>query len=209
MKNRIKELRVAKGFSQGKLAEELHVSQSMLSRWEHEEFDIPPAVLKDAAKFFDVSVDYLIHNDSVKKRQTVTSFGNVLPITTKRVPLLGEIACGKPIFMNEEYGEFADVYADLRCDFCLRSKGDSMIGAGISDGDIVFCRQTDMVDNGKVAAVGIGDEATLKRFYYYPDEGRIILSAENPAYPPIIFDGQSISEVRVLGEAVAYQSLVK
>ena len=66
-----------------------------------------------------------------------------------------------------------------------------------------------MVENGKIAAVGIGDEATLKRFYYYPDEGRIILSAENPAYPPIIFDGQKISEVRVLGEAVAFQSLVK
>ena len=166
-------------------------------------------MLTSLSKIFECSVDYIICADNVPKRQPITSFGNVLPITTKRVPLLGEIACGKPIFMNEEYGEFADVYADLRCDFCLRSKGDSMIGAGISDGDIVFCRQTDMVDNGKVAAVGIGDEATLKRFYYYPDEGRIIPSAENPAYPPIIFDGQSISEVRVLGEAVAYQSLVK
>lgn len=209
MKNRIKELRTEKKLLQRDLAEMLGVSNASLCYWEKGVYDVDPSMLAKLAQIFDCSVDYLICNDNVRKRQSVNAFGNILPISTKRVPLLGEIACGKPIFMNEEYGEFADVYADLRCDFCLKSKGDSMIGAGISDGDIVFCRQTDMVDNGKVAAVGIGDEATLKRFYYYPDEGRIILSAENPAYPPIIFDGQSISEVRVLGEAVAYQSLVK
>ena len=130
-----------------------------------------------------------------------------MPIATKKVPLLGEIACGTPIYANEEFGEFADVYADLRCDFCLRAKGDSMIGAGIHDGDIVFCRQAITVENGRIAAVGIGDEATLKRFYY--DKEKIILSAENPAYPPIIYMGDQINDVHILGEAVAYQSLVK
>ena len=94
----------------------------------------------------------------------------------------------------------------------MRAKGDSMTGARINDGDIVFCRQADIVDNGRVAAVVIGEdetEATLKRFYYYKDENRIVLSAENPAYPPLIFDGETISKVRVLGEAVAFQSLVR
>lgn len=119
MRNRIKELRLEKGISQGQLAEMLHVAQGMVSYWEREKFDVPPGILMDLAKIFDVSVDYLIYNDSVRRRQTVNKFGNILPISTKKVPLLGTIACGEPIYTNEEYGEYADVWADVRCDFCL------------------------------------------------------------------------------------------
>ena len=64
-----------------------------------------------------------------------------------RVPLLGEIACGEPIFANEESGLYAEINPDVHADFCLRAKGDSMIGARIFDGDIVFIRQQDIVDN--------------------------------------------------------------
>jgi repressor LexA len=209
MKNRLKELRTEKNMKQGDLARTLGVSQGTLSAWEVGKYDIDSESLCRLSEIFDVSVDYLIYNDNVRRRQTVTNFGNVLPISTKKVPLLGEIACGEPIYANEEFGEFADVYADLRCDFCLRAKGESMIGAGIKDGDIVFCRQCEMVDNGRIAAIGIGDEATLKRFYYYPDQNRVILAAENPAFPPLIYEGQAISGIRVLGEAVAYQSRIR
>lgn len=209
MKNRLRELRQERGLKQGDLALSVGVAQSTLSAWELGKFDIDTDSLRKLSEIFDVSVDYLIYNDNVRRRQTVNNFGNILPISTKRVPLLGEIACGQPIYTNEEFGEFADVYDDLRCDFCLRAKGDSMVGAGIKDGDIVFCRQSEMVENGRVAAIGIGDEATLKRFYYYPDQNRVILASENPAFPPMIYDGQSISEIRVLGEAVAYQSRIR
>lgn len=211
MKTRIRELRQLHEMKQSDLASQLGVTQSSLSHWETGAYDIDPSALTKLAQIFDCSVDYLLYHDSVKKRRDVTGFG-ALPITTKKVPLLGTIACGKPIYTNEEFGEYADVWADIRCDFCLRAKGDSMTGARINDGDIVFCRQADIVDNGRVAAVVIGEdetEATLKRFYYYKDENRIVLSAENPAYPPLIFDGETISKVRVLGEAVAFQSLVR
>lgn len=194
---------------QGDLAKMLGVSQGSLSAWEIGKYDIDSDTLRRLSEIFDVSVDYLIYNDNVRRRQTVTNFGNILPITTKKVPLLGEIACGKPIYANEEFGEFADVYDDLRCDFCLRAKGESMTGAGIKDGDIVFCRQSEMVENGRIAVIGIEDEATLKRFYYYPDQDRVILAAENPAFPPMIYEGQAISRIRVLGEAVAYQSRIR
>ena len=209
MKNRIRELREEQGIKQGELARQLGVPQSTLSCWEADRYDADIDALRRLSEIFDVSVDYLIYNDNVRRRQTVTNFGNILPITTKKVPLLGEIACGKPIYANEEFGEFADVYPNLRCDFCVRAKGDSMIGADIKDGDIVFCRQCEMVDNGRIAAIGIGDEATLKRFYYYPDQNRVILASENPAFPPMIYEGQAISGIRVLGEAVAYQSRIK
>ena len=209
MKNRLRELRQERNLKQGELSARLGVAQSTLSAWELGKFDIDSDSLRRLSEIFDVSVDYLIYNDNVRRRQTVTNFGNILPITTKKVPLLGEIACGKPIYANEEFGEFADVYDDLRCDFCLRAKGESMIGAGIKDGDIVFCRQSEMVENGRIAVIGIEDEATLKRFYYYPDQDRVILAAENPAFPPLIYEGQSISGIRVLGEAVAYQSRIR
>lgn len=209
MKNRLKELRSERQMKQGDLAKLLGVSQGTLSCWELDRYDIDTDALRRLSEIFDCSIDYLIFNDNVKRRQTVTNFGNTLPITTKKVPLLGEIACGKPIYANEEFGEFADVYDDLRCDFCLRAKGESMVGAGIKDGDIVFCRQSELVDNGRIAAIGIGDEATLKRFYYYPDQDRVILAAENPAFPPMIYEGQAISGIRVLGEAVAYQSRIR
>jgi repressor LexA len=212
MKTRIRELRLLHELKQSDLAARLGVTQSSLSHWETGAYDIDPSALTKLAQIFDCSVDYLLYHDSVKKRKDVTGFGNVLPISTKKVPLLGTIACGKPIYTNEEFGEYADVWADLRCDFCLRCKGDSMTGARINDGDLVFCRATDMVDNGRIAAVVIGEEeteATLKRWYYYPEVSRIVLSAENPAYAPIIFDGEQISKVRVLGEAVAFQSVVK
>lgn len=59
--------------------------------------------------------------------------------------------------------------AGIQADFCLRARGDSMIGARIYDGDIVFIQQQDMVDDGEIAAVIIDDEATLKRVNYYPE----------------------------------------
>ena len=71
--------------------------------------------------------------------------------------------------------------ANIHADFCLKAKGDSMIGARIYDGDIVFIRKQEMVDDGEIAAVLIGDEATLKRVQYNPEENELLLFAENHA----------------------------
>ncbi len=91
---------------------------------------------------------------------------------------------------------------DLDVDFCLRAAGDSMIGARIYDGDIVFVRKQSSVDNGEIAAVLIDDEATLKRVYYYPDKNKLVLSPENPKYEPFVYIGEELDEVRILGKVV-------
>ena len=65
-----------------------------------------------------------------------------------------------------------------------------------------------MVNNGEIAAVIINDEATLKRVYYYPDEGKLILSPENPRYAPLLYVGDELSEIRIIGKAVAFQSAI-
>ena len=95
---------------------------------------------------------------------------------------------------------------DINADFCLKAKGDSMTGTRILDGDIIFIKQMPMVNNGEIAAVIIGDEATLKRVYYYPEKQKLVLQAENPKYEPLVYIGEELNEIRILGKAVAFQS---
>ncbi len=128
---------------------------------------------------------------------------------SKRLPILGEIACGQPIYAQEDRENYVLAPFEIDADFCLRAKGESMINARILDGDLVFIRAQSKVENGEIAAVIIGDEATLKRVYYYPDQNRLMLSAENPAYPPLIYIGEELQQIKILGKAVAFQSQVK
>ena len=95
---------------------------------------------------------------------------------------------------------------DIKADFCLKCKGDSMINARIHDGDIVFIRKQDIVANGEIAAIIIEEEATLKRFYYYKDQNMVILKPENPKYEDIVLMGEKLEKVKVLGKAIAFQS---
>ena len=83
-----------------------------------------------------------------------------------------------------------------------------MTGARIYDGDIVFIRSQSSVDNGEIAAVIINDEATLKRVYFYPDEGKLILSPENPKYAPLVYVKDELNDIKIIGKAVAFQSSI-
>lgn len=155
------------------------------------------------AKILQISPTELIgdYSDDI-----YSQFDNISPIRTQRIPLLGEIACGKPIYCDEDRESYVEVGADIRADFCLRAKGDSMIGARIMDGDIVFIREQPIVENGEIAAVIIDDEATLKRVYYYKDSGKLILQAENAKYSPLIYEGEELNSIRILGKAIAFES---
>jgi repressor LexA len=124
-----------------------------------------------------------------------------LPKTVK-VPLIGNIACGKPITAEENIEGYVDVPADYHCDFCLKCVGDSMVDAGISDGDIVYIRSQPEVENGQIAAVRISGEATLKRLYKTNDT--LTLIPENRNYPPIILSGVQLSDVHIEGKAVGF-----
>ena len=139
----------------------------------------------------------------------VGQYGNILPVAAKRIPMLGKIACGKPIYADEERESYVEAGTNIQADFCLRAAGDSMTGARIYDGDIVFIRAQDSVDNGEVAAVVISDEATLKRVYYYPDKQKLVLQAENARYEPLVFVGDELNDVHILGKAIAFQSDVR
>lgn len=125
----------------------------------------------------------------------------------RTVPLIGAIACGNPILADEHIDDYVDIPVHIQADFALTCKGDSMINARIFDGDIVYIRQQDMVDNGEIAAVLIDDEATLKRVRLFDDH--ISLEPENPMYKPLVFWNEEMNTVRIIGKAVAFTSAIR
>ena len=136
-------------------------------------------------------------------------YDNIKPIKLKRFPMLGEIACGEPVFADEDREHFVMADMDINADFCLTAKGDSMINARIYEGDIVFVREMPIVENGDIAAVIIDDEATLKRVYYYKEDNLLQLVAENPKYKPLVYKGEELNHIRILGKAVYFMSAVE
>lgn len=181
-----------------KLEKELGFSNGYIGQLRKGQF--PYDRLVKIAEYLNLSIDYL----TGKEQDTLPA--DIFPLTVKKFPLLGEIACGEPIFANEDRESYIMSGTDINADFCLKAKGDSMIGARIMDGDIVFIKKTDIVNNGEIAAVIIDDEVLLKRFYYYKDENLLTLQSENPKYAPKNYIGEQLEHIRVLGKAVAFQS---
>jgi len=116
------------------------------------------------------------------------------------LPLVGRVAAGEPILAEENIEEYVDVPAFLRRDdddFVLRVQGDSMIDAGIFNGDFIVVHAQDQVENGEIVVALVGDEATTKRYY---GEGRTVrLQPENENYEPIIVNAD---EVQLVGRVV-------
>lgn len=194
--------------SQAELCEETGISRSTMSQYCSGAFRPKEQKLRLIAKALSVSEAWLLGYEKERTEPEISldDFPNLCPVHLKRFPLLGEIACGEPIFAIEEKDNYLMADADIRADFCLIARGDSMIGARIYDGDAVFIRSQPIVENGEIAAVIIDDEATLKRVYYDPRHARLQLVAENPAYAPLVYVGSELENVRILGKAVAFMS---
>ena len=119
-----------------------------------------------------------------------------------RVPVLGTIACGTPITAEQNVKSYIGIPAAWHADFALECHGDSMAPT-ICDGDVVCIRSQPEVEQGQIAAVRIGEEATLKHFYRQGDV--VSLIADNPAVcPPMVFAGQELEEMAIEGLAVGY-----
>ena len=155
------------------------------------------------AQALEINEGYLLGtSDSIQAEKTEgTKF--------KALPVVGEIACGAPVFVNEEDDGLVITDIDTDADFCLIAKGDSMKDARICNGDTVFIKKTDVVSNGDIAAVVINDEATLKRVYYYPESEKLMLIPENNSYEPLVFVGEDLEKIRIIGKAVAFKSDIK
>ena len=201
----LKRLRKERKMTLDELATKIGTSKQTIHRYENGIItNVPPEKVTLLAAALGVSPAELMGWESA----AIPSVRGVLPISTKRLPILGEIACGEPIYASEEHESYAAADEMLDADFCLRAHGDSMIGARIFDGDIVFIRSQSFVDNGEIAAVIINDEATLKRVYFYPEEEKLVLSPENPKYAPLVYVKRELESIKIIGKAVAFQSAV-
>lgn len=202
---RIKEGLVRAGMSQADLAAATEIGKSSISTYISGAYEPKRRNICKIAEALGVSEDWLMGGDVPPTREEY-SFNNVFPITLKQFPLLGEIACGEPIFAEEEHESYIIASGNIHADFCLIAKGDSMTGARIYDGDIVFIKKQPIVENGEIAAVIIDGEATLKRWFYYPDKEKLILAPANDRYEPFVYVGSELGEVRCLGKAVCFMS---
>lgn len=201
----IKRIRLENKLTQFELGEILGVSNKAVSSWENGVKIPRMGVIEKMSQHFGIPKSVIIEGGDASPTES-KALSSLIPIQIKKFPMLGEIACGEPVFANEDRESYIAAEADIGADFCLRVKGDSMINARIRDGDIVFIRQQPIVDDGEIAAVIIGDEATLKRFYFNREEQRVTLVAENPKYSPLVYSGAELESIRVLGKAVAFQS---
>lgn len=199
---RIKQRRNELGLTVEELANRMgYKDKSSISKIENGKADIPTSKVVAFAKALETTTAYLLGADTPVP--SIPSGFEPLPKTVKR-PLVGSIACGEPITAEENIEDYVDVPEDAHCDFCLRCKGDSMIDAGIHDGDIVYIRIQPEVENGQIAAVRIDGEATLKRVFWDEQQQVLQLAPCNPSMPPMIFTGPVLDTVHVEGKAVGY-----
>ena len=203
--SRIREFRKRLGLSVDDVAEKLKKNRATIYRYESDDIEnLPAPILEPLAKVLQTTPAELMGWEQSAAPTSEDLPANVFPIQTKKAPLLGTIAAGVPIYADENFDGYRECTEDVDADFCLKIQGDSMIGARINDGDIVFIKKQPDVDNGEIAAVLIEDEATLKRVYKEKDS--LILQAENPKYAPIVYTAESYAECRIMGKAVAFQS---
>ena len=203
--DRIKTRRVRLGLSVDELAARLGKNRATVYRYENNEIsNFPAKVLEPLAKALETTPAALMGlGEDLTAEPTFPLDADPIPNLVP-APRLGTIACGQPILAQQNI-ECYDLVPDWAgCDFTLRCKGDSMIGARIYDGDIVFIRSQEDVDDGDIAAVVLDDEATLKRVYHV--KKGLQLRSENPKYAPMLFTLDECSSIRILGKAVGFQS---
>ena len=210
MGSRIKETRLERGLTLEDISSELGLAKSTIQRYEAGSIIRPKLPVVEAiAKCLNVNPVWLMGGNVQKVIAIPTkSYPQLLEIGKKRFPLFSGIACGEPLPMDETIETYVSSTTDLKADFVIRAVGESM-QPGIHDGDLVFIRSQPMVENGEIAAVAIGDEATLKRVYWYASESIVVLRPDNPNFKELVYKGPDLEEVHILGKAIAYQRDVK
>lgn len=204
-KDRFKEVRSAHNLTQREVAGVFHVSNGTIGNWESGNRIPDTDTLSRIADYFNVTVDYLLGRTDDPTGKEQAPIPGLYPVTKKKFPVLGKVACGEPIFAEEDRETWITASADINADFCLIAQWDSMTGAHIEDGDIVFIKEMAVVENGYIAVVLIGDEATLKYIDWRPETSTLILTPANPAFRTQIYQGEDLNQIRVLGMAVTLQ----
>ena len=230
--NRMQELRRERGINMKDAARALGMPYTTYVNYEKGTREPNSETLIEIANFYNTSIDYLLGKSNIRiddktldvvneiDHDILEKAGNIrdalrlqqerdatipagfepLPEMTT-IPLVGSIACGTPITAEENIEARIGIPAAWNADFALTCKGDSM-EPRYQDGDIVCIRCQPEVENGQIAAVRIGEEATLKRFYQEGDT--VTLVPVNPTYMPLVYRGTELSDIQIEGRVVGF-----
>lgn len=199
------------GLSYGELSKITGIPKSAIQRYATgETIKIPMDRLHALAIATNTSDAQLMGWQNSSEPSIFSKYPEVLPVTIHRVPILGGAACGEPLYAPGDGTEYATTDGDISCDFALVAHGDSMTGDRIHDGDIVFFKKQDDVEDGQIAAVSIDDGVSIKRVSRIRmpngDVAFTQLLSSNPAYAAINIGGpDEVREVHIIGKAIAFK----
>lgn len=200
---KIRENRNKLDLTQSELAKRLDISTSAIGMYEQGRRTPPIESLLKLSDIFKVDLKELTSAEVISSElnsPTIMSF--------EGIPILGDIAAGSPILAEQNVEGYFPMDYQEKADFALRIKGDSMIEAGIFEGDLVFIKDQPQLENKDIGAFLINDEATLKRFYR--DERSITLIPANAKYDIIRFSKEDLENneyyIKVLGKMVGLYS---
>lgn len=196
MANRIRELRKQKGITMKQLGAVVGLAESTISQYENGKREPDNETLLRFGEYFGVTVGYLLGVEDAQPE--------IIPYSpTHRIPILGRISAGLPLYAEEHIEGYT--YTELNGGaeyFALQVSGDSMNAARIQEGDTLIVRRQDVVENGEIAVVIVGDdEATVKRFYKSGSIVTLMPQSTNPSHQPQIYDTKQTS-IRIVGLVV-------
>lgn len=199
----IKRIRLEHGLSQSELGKIAGVSDKAVSTWELGLKTPRMGAVEKMANYFGITKSAIVDDAPMTSLQKPVVPPGFMPMPEMvQVPLIGSIACGTPITAEQNIKSYVGVPAAWRAYFALECHGDSMAPT-ICDGDVVCIRSQPEVEQGQIAAVRIGEEATLKHCYY--QNGVVQLIADNPSVcPPMVYTGSDLDEIEVEGLAVGF-----
>lgn len=208
---RIQEIRTQRGMTQEALAERINISKSSISEWEACKRVPRMETLRKIADALGVDVWEIIGFNDVEftpVKDSVLLPSNVRPISAlhrQRVPLIGSVAAGEPIYDPEDLGVYVE--SPMDADAAITIRGDSMVPTYL-DGDLVYIKARPDVPEGAVAVVFLDNEATLKHVYKRPT-GLTLISDNMVTHPPIMVEFEDYANVRIFGVPVGFTRLYK
>ncbi|MCL2798020.1 MAG: helix-turn-helix domain-containing protein [Firmicutes bacterium] len=212
--DRIELLLKKSGLNRTRLCERTGISyNTMTSLFKRRSKNVDLETIRKIAMCFNTTLEYLITGDESyleRRRSDAEKLAapNIFTIERKSFPL----SAPSPGKKDEAAGaieSYIESGTAVEADFCMRASGDGLSNARIMDRDIVFVKKQNYVRNGEVAAVWVNNETLLRRVYYYPEKKQIVLQTDNVGGEPVVYMGDELNRIRVLGKAVAFQSDVK
>ncbi len=201
----LKQYREHKHYTQEELAKLVGSSKQVVSRYEKGHRSPDVSIAQKWAEKLNIPIKFLVDDslDIANYFSNPELPSNLIHLKRiKRIPILGKIACGAPILAEENIEGYIVLPDGVDANYALTCKGDSMIDAGINDGDTVFIKSQPDLENGEIGAVMVNEEATLKKVYKSKDV--LTLAPANPSHEPLIFVKNEINQITILGKAVAF-----